>query len=150
MGVTVALCLGTCGDPRGVGVSYERGTPYTEFIKEDSPFCPTHAISRTMIGPCPCAVLVPRDAPRRCACRFSYEIHVRNSRRIGWAGGGKAGLLIRKHDHFTPTRENKRHVRALARNHPEGWKLQGHVSPATKNYLTYRIGMDDGVGVTVL
>ena len=24
---TVALCLGTCGDPRGVGVSYERGTP---------------------------------------------------------------------------------------------------------------------------
>ena len=24
---TVALCLGTYGDPRGVGVSYERGTP---------------------------------------------------------------------------------------------------------------------------
>ena len=24
---TVALCPGTCGDPRGVGVSYERGTP---------------------------------------------------------------------------------------------------------------------------
>ena len=23
---TVCLCLGTCGDPRGVGVSYERGT----------------------------------------------------------------------------------------------------------------------------
>ena len=23
----VALCLGTYGDPRGVGVSYERGTP---------------------------------------------------------------------------------------------------------------------------
>ena len=33
--------------------------------------------------------------------------------------GGKAGLLIRKHDHFTPTREIKRHV---AHNHPEGWK----------------------------
>jgi len=31
-----------------------------------------------------------------------------------------------EHDHFTPTREIKRHVRALARNHPEGWKLQGH------------------------
>jgi len=24
---TVALCLGTYGDPMGVGVSYERGTP---------------------------------------------------------------------------------------------------------------------------
>ena len=24
---TLALCLGTYGDPRGVGVSYERGTP---------------------------------------------------------------------------------------------------------------------------
>ena len=23
----VAVCLGACGDPRGVGVSYERGTP---------------------------------------------------------------------------------------------------------------------------
>ena len=40
--------------------------------------------------------------------------------------GGKACSLIRKHDHFTPTREIKRHVRALARNHPEGWKLQEH------------------------
>jgi len=26
---TVALCLGTFGDPRGVGVSDERGTPLT-------------------------------------------------------------------------------------------------------------------------
>ena len=26
---TVALCLGTCGDPRGWGVSYERGTSVT-------------------------------------------------------------------------------------------------------------------------
>ena len=26
-GPTAALCLGTCGDPRGGGVSYERGTP---------------------------------------------------------------------------------------------------------------------------
>ena len=24
---TVALCIGRYGDPRGVGVSYERGTP---------------------------------------------------------------------------------------------------------------------------
>ena len=37
---------------------------------------------------------------------------------------GIACLLIRKHDHFTPAREIKRHVRALARNHSEGWKLQ--------------------------
>jgi len=57
-------------------------------------------------------------------------------------GGGGSCLSIRKHDHFTPTREIKRHVRALARNHPEGWKLQGHVSPATTNYRTYRIGLD--------
>jgi len=27
----VALCLGSCGDPRGVGVSYERGTPEGTF-----------------------------------------------------------------------------------------------------------------------
>jgi hypothetical protein len=42
-------------------------------------------------------------------------------------------LLIRINDHFTPTREIKRHVRALARHLPEGWKLQGHVSPAATN-----------------
>jgi hypothetical protein len=29
--------------------------------------CLTHAISRTMISPCPSSVLVPRDAPRRGA-----------------------------------------------------------------------------------
>ena len=34
----------------------------------------------------------------------------------------KACLFIRKQDQFTLTREIKRHVRALARNHPEGWK----------------------------
>ena len=34
--------------------------------------------------------------------------------------GGKACIFIRKHDHFTPTRKIKRHVRALARHHPEG------------------------------
>ena len=27
VGPTVALCLGTYGDPRGVSVSYEQGTP---------------------------------------------------------------------------------------------------------------------------
>jgi len=31
--------------------------------------------------------------------------------------GGKACLSIRKHDHFTPTREIRRHARALAHNH---------------------------------
>ena len=44
---------------------------------------------------------------------------------------GKACLLIRKHDHFTPLREIKRHLRALARNHPEGCKLQGHLVEET-------------------
>ena len=39
------------------------------------------------------------------------------------ASGGKACLSIRKHDHFTPAREIKRHVRALGRNHPEGYNL---------------------------
>ena len=39
----------------------------------------------------------------------------------GPAPGGIACLSIRKHDHFTPTREMRRYVRALtARNHPEG------------------------------
>ena len=33
--------------------------------------------------------------------------------------GGKACLSIRKHDHLTPTRKIRRHIRALARNHPE-------------------------------
>jgi len=32
---------------------------------------------------------------------------------IACTGGGKACLLIRKHDHFTPTREIRQHVRAL-------------------------------------
>jgi len=55
----------------------------------------------------------------------------------GKVRGGEACLLIRKLDHSTPTREIKRHVRALARNHPEGWRLQGNVSPTMTNYLTY-------------
>jgi len=33
--------------------------------------------------------------------------------------GGKACLSIGEHNHFTPTRGIKRHVRALARNHPK-------------------------------
>ena len=32
-----------------------------------------------------------------------------------------------------PTRKIRRHVREIARNQPEGLKLQGHVSPATTN-----------------
>ena len=50
--------------------------------------------------------------------------------------GGKAGLLIRKHDHYTPTRGIERHVRAITHNHPEGWKLQGHVSPVYDGLIT--------------
>ena len=37
---------------------------------------------------------------------------------------GKTDLSIRRHDHFSPTREIKRHVSTPARHHPEGWKLQ--------------------------
>ena len=33
---TVALCLGTYGDPRGVGVSYERGTPVLAALRSVS------------------------------------------------------------------------------------------------------------------
>ena len=33
--------------------------------------------------------------------------------------GGKACLFIRKHEHFTPTREIRRHVRTLARHHAQ-------------------------------
>ena len=36
---------------------------------------------------------------------------------------GERGVsFIRKHDHFMPSREIEHHVRALAHNHPEGWK----------------------------
>ena len=42
---------------------------------------------------------------------------------------------ISKQDYFTTTRVVKRHVRALAREHPEGWKMQGHGSPTSTNYL---------------
>ena len=52
--------------------------------------------------------------------------------------GEKTCLFIRKHDHFSPTRDIRRHVRALARN-PEGRKLQGHVSPTPTVYLSYMI-----------
>ena len=62
-----------------------------------------------------------------------------------------ACLLIRKHDHFTPTREIKRHVRALARNHPEGWNLQRHVSPTTTNLqIAARRLRDDAEDLVVL
>ena len=43
--------------------------------------------------------------------------------------GGIACSLIHKHAHFTPTREIKRHVKTLARNHSEG-----NVSPTMTNY----------------
>jgi hypothetical protein len=55
---------------------------------------------------------------------------------------GKACLSISKHDHFTPPREIKRHVRALARNHPEGWKMQGRVSPTYSSGHISRMQQD--------
>jgi len=53
----------------GVGAYHTRTRTslITEFIKDDSPFCLAHAISRTMNSPCPRSVLVPTDASRRCA-----------------------------------------------------------------------------------
>ena len=38
----------------------------------------------------------------------------------GEEGGERGFSLIRKHDHFMPSREIEQHVRALAHNHPEG------------------------------
>jgi len=39
----------------------------TKFIKEDSPFCLTRAITRTMIGLCYTPLsLAPSDTPQRC------------------------------------------------------------------------------------
>ena len=43
--------------------------------------------------------------------------------------GGKAGLLMCKHDHYTPARKMRRDVRALtAHNHPEGRFYPQHIS----------------------
>ena len=39
-------------------------------------------------------------------------------------------------------------VRALAHNHPEGWKSQWNVPPTTTNYPTYRIGMNNSAAST--
>jgi len=48
----------------------------------------------------------------------SYSsLHSIASLQEGWG----AGLLIRKHDHYTPAKKTRRDVRALtARDHPEG------------------------------
>jgi hypothetical protein len=43
--------------------------------------------------------------------------------------GGKGLFIDSQTRQLQPTREIRRHVRALARNHPEGWKLPGHGSP---------------------
>ena len=46
----------------------------------------------------------------------------------GESEGGKAGLLIRKHDHFTPAREIRRDVRALQpATAPQDNLHRGHV-----------------------
>jgi hypothetical protein len=51
--------------------------------------------------------------------------------RVPAAWGGGAGRLVRKHDHNTPARAIKRHVRALACNHPKGWSIWPHTHPIT-------------------
>ena len=58
--------------------------------------------------------------------------------------GGEACLLIRKQDHFTPTREIRRHVRALARNHPEGWKFRGPAADFEFRWSGLDLGFESG------
>ena len=118
--------------------SYERGTP----VREVHGLCWARARERrhhTLSDDVDPACLASNSEcgsttkHEKCFdCRLTHLLQDASER-------GKDCLLNRKHDHFTPTREIRRHVRALDRNHPEGWKLQGHVSPATTNYLTYRI-----------
>ena len=60
----------------------------------------------------------PVKGYKKCPCSHAHQGPKSASTRP--IMGGKAGLLIRKHDHFTPTREIRRHVRALARNRPGG------------------------------
>ena len=54
----VALCLGPFGDPRGVGVSYERGTPCTSENTLSSYRGTPLARKRTPLGPY--SVTMPR------------------------------------------------------------------------------------------
>jgi len=57
VGPTVALCLGTYGDPRGVGISYERGTPvatpYQQPSRRDNRHSAAHvSICETLLSAC--------------------------------------------------------------------------------------------------
>jgi len=64
------------------------------------------------------------------AGRKRTDASVAQRRNPGAWEGGKAGLLIRKHDHFTPARKMRQDVRALtAHNHPEGryYPMKRHV-----------------------
>ena len=64
------------------------------------------------------------------------KFHVCGAIGASRAERGKACPLICKRDHFTPTREMRRHIRALvAREHSKRWKRQGNVSPTTTNNL---------------
>ena len=54
-----------------------------------------------------------KDVPARLDCFQLLDIHPLALQ------GGKTGLLIRKHDHFTPTREIRQGIRALTEREQE-------------------------------
>jgi len=65
---------------------------------------------------------------------------------IRWTGllhlEGKACLLIRRHDHFTPARPMRRDVKALtARNHPAGryYSMKRHA--LEREFIDYTTSM---------
>ena len=55
--------------------------------------------------------------------------------------GEKACLLIRKQDHFTPTREIRRHEKALALYHPGGRNLQRHQLSERHQIASFRFSI---------
>ena len=84
----MALCLGTSGGPKGLGVSYEPGTPVGVVGGRRFPLRPLitdHWIYQGgfAVLPNPCHYqdydrpmsllnLAPRDAPRRCAPKVNF------------------------------------------------------------------------------
>ena len=93
-------------------------------------------IVKNLRGPEERLVAGPRVSPVSAAMGIESLCRILSADFPSPARGGKACQSSCKHDHFTSMREIGQHVRALARNHQEGWKLQGHVSSATTNYLT--------------
>ena len=63
---TVALCLGTCGDPRGLGVSYERGTPVHSLLRAIGQCSAT--TQHLLNNPRPLFPAAMHSTPRYTAC----------------------------------------------------------------------------------